>query len=132
MIWIFCFVFLDVVRSQCVAGSCNCSWASANSCATNDGSKCNICCCAEFRGVVIAPPPEPSGVVGWQTATTTRYWDCCKVSEGSLLFFIFLFIFMGVIFIHRQKTNSRRALGRMLTLWVHPVALSCVLARKTA
>lgn len=35
--------------TACVAGNCVCSWATSATCATNDGTPCNIACCCPFR-----------------------------------------------------------------------------------
>lgn len=123
---------LALVNAQCSPGQCSCSWASAATCGSNDGSVCNQCCCAPFRGGDGGVPPQPTPVfgndaspspasAGWRTGVTTRYWDCCKASArqarpSSRAFFSHT-RFAAILFVadqrdRRQSRLFRRALVR--------------------
>lgn len=65
--------------------NCGCSWANANSCATNDGSTCNIACCCPFRQSV---------TVGAQSAEVNG------VQEKTVSFFVYLALFIAPVLLN--------------------------------
>lgn len=72
---------------------CNCSWTSTRgACSNDDGSACWWTCC---KGGTRPSPSQPTAptptqpttptatrpdTASWPSATTTRYYDCCKPS----------------------------------------------------